>query len=118
MAEELYRILQERSIWVLEFRFRPEMDALIFDTLMEEITAELDRAASGSWVLDLSSVNYLSSAGLGLLVNIRQKLRQSRGKLALCGLSPRLVELFRSCCLERLFLIVPTRAAALKAIGR
>jgi anti-sigma B factor antagonist len=116
MADELFTIQQEKSARVLELRFRPEMDVLLMDTLLEAVVAELDRAGGGGWVLDLSNITYLNSAGLGLLVNIRQKVKQGRGKLAICGLSPRMMDLFKSCCLERLFLIVKTRAQALAEV--
>jgi anti-sigma B factor antagonist len=118
MAEELFQIQEVQSVSVLEFRFRPEMDALLFDTLMESITVRLDERAGRSWVVDLSQVSYLNSSGLGLLCNIRFKIRQGKGKLAICGMSPRLMELFRSCCLERLFVITNTRSEALAAVRR
>jgi anti-anti-sigma factor len=118
MADDLFIILEEKSVRILEFRLRPEMDAMLFDSLMAAVAMALDQRAGGAWVVDLSKVDYLSSAGLGLLVNIRQKIRQGKGKLALCGLSPRLIELFRSCCLERLFLILKTRDQATKEVAR
>jgi anti-anti-sigma factor len=117
MAEEVYRILQERSVGILEFRVRPDSDAMALDLLMEAIVAEFDTRKMSGWVVDLAQVKFLNSAGLGLLVNIRQKVRQSRGRLALCGLSAELMELFRSCCLERLFLIEKTRPAAVAAVS-
>jgi anti-anti-sigma factor len=118
MSKDYYRILDERSVGVVELRLHQDMDAMLFDGLLDSLGGEVDRRAGGAWVLDLSEVGYLSSAGLGLLVNIRQKVRQSRGKLALCGLSPKLVELFRSCCLERLFVIVKTRTDAVAVVSR
>jgi anti-sigma B factor antagonist len=117
MADSLFTIHQDKSARILEFHFRPEVDVLFMDTVMDAVAAELDRAAGSSWVLDLSNINYLNSAGLGLLVNIRQKVKQSRGKLAICGLSPRMLDLFKSCCLERLFTIVKTRAQALAEVS-
>ena len=118
MAEEIFKIIQEESVGVLEFRRRPDGDALALDGLMEAIVAEVDRRGTAAWVLDLAQVDYLNSAGLGMLCNIRFKVRQNQGKLALCGLSPKLMELFKSCCLERLFLIVRTRGEAVKAVGK
>jgi len=117
MAEQVIRILEERSIGILEFRLRPDSDALALESLMETISAEMESRTLGAWVVDLTQVSFLNSAGLGLMVNIRQKVRQSKGRLALCGLSPRLIELFHSCCLERLFLIVKTRSEAMKALA-
>jgi anti-sigma B factor antagonist len=117
MAKEVFRILQEQSVGILEFRTRPDSDAMALDVLMESIVAEFESRNVTAWVLDLSAVGFLNSAGLGLLVNIRQKVRQSRGKLALCGLSTGLMELFRSCCLERLFTIEKTREDAVAAVS-
>jgi anti-sigma B factor antagonist len=117
MAEEIFRILQERSVGIVEFRVRPDSDAMALDVLMETISIEFDNRKLTAWVLDLTQVRFLNSAGLGMLVNIRQKIRQSHGKLALCGLSNELMELFRSCCLERLFIIEKTRPAAVAAVS-
>jgi len=118
MAQELFIVLQERTATVFELLIHPDMDVLLFDALIDSISTHLDARTGWAWVLDLSKINYLSSAGLGLLVNIRQKVRKGNGKLALCGLSPKLMELFRSCCLERLFLIEATRPKALAALSR
>jgi anti-sigma B factor antagonist len=114
MADELFRIFDEKAVSVLELRIGPEIDALVMDTILEAVTAALRDGSA--WVLDLAQVAYLNSAGLGLLVNIRFKIRKSRGRLALCGLSPALVALFRSCCLEQLFTIVRSRDEALRAL--
>ena len=54
---------------------------------------------------------------LGLMVNMRQHVVQGSGKLVLCCLSPRLMEVFRACSLERLFTITKSRAEALNALG-
>jgi anti-anti-sigma factor len=118
MAEETFRIFQEQSVTIMEFRVRPDGDALALDSLMETITAEVEKRAMARWVLDLTEVAYLNSAGLGLLCNIRFKVKQAKGKLALCGLSPRMMELFRSCCLEKLFQIVKTRQDAVRALSK
>jgi anti-anti-sigma regulatory factor len=48
-----------------------------------------------------------------LLVNLRQRIKAGGGQLELSSLSPQLVEVFRTCCLERLFTIRRTRAEAL-----
>jgi anti-sigma B factor antagonist len=116
MADDLFSIIEERSISVLELRLPQEMDALLMDSVIETVTSRIQLRGGGAWVLDLTQVKYLNSAGLGLLVNIRHKIRQSRGRLAVCGLSPAMSELFRSCCLEQLFQIVRTRQDAIAAV--
>jgi anti-anti-sigma factor len=118
MPDEVYRIVEERAVGVVEFRLRPDTDSLAMDDILEAIAAEMVTRALAAWVVDLSQVSYLNSAGLGLLCNIRFKVKELRAKLALCGLSPRLMELFRSCCLERLFVIAKTRQQAMEVVLR
>jgi anti-anti-sigma factor len=59
----------------------------------------------------------MGSSALGLMVNIRQCILQAGGDLVLCGLSPQLLRIFRTCCMERLFRISKTQADALKVVG-
>jgi anti-sigma B factor antagonist len=117
MADQLFRIFQEQNVSVVEFQLRPEVDVLLLDRVLEGLAAELaTHPGGGAWVLDLTQVSYLNSAGLGMLVNIRFKVRAAGGKLALCGLSVKLMELFKSCCLERLFVIAKTRSEAIAVL--
>ena len=56
----------------------------------------------------------MGSSLLGLMINIRVRILQGGGRLVLCGLSPALMQIFRTCCLERLFSIAQTRDDAVK----
>ncbi len=55
---------------------------------------------------------------LGLMVNIRQVVLKAQGKLVLFAMNDRLVRIFETCCLERLFTIVPGRAEAIRHATR
>jgi anti-anti-sigma factor len=55
---------------------------------------------------------------LGLIVNIRQQIKSGGGRLIVCGMSPRLTEIFHNCSMERLFTIVKTRPDALKNLSK
>ncbi len=45
-------------------------------------------------VMDLSDVNYISSAGLGALFSIKKKLMENKGELLFTGLQPQIKKLF------------------------
>ena len=45
-------------------------------------------------VLDLSAVEYLSSAALGKLLTMEKKVRAAKGRLMLCGIRPEIFEVF------------------------
>lgn len=105
------------GVQVLELALpRVGVDMYEFDRLNEEIarvTAD-DRAAR--WVLDLDGSQYIGSAILGVLVNLRQRIRGGGGHLALCGLSDPLAETMRTCSLYNLFSVAATRADAIRLV--
>ncbi|PKL47302.1 MAG: anti-sigma factor antagonist [Planctomycetes bacterium HGW-Planctomycetes-1] len=54
-------------------------------------------------VIDFSSVQFLSSAVLGLLIRISKKINEHKGKLKLCGISSRIYEIFKITRLDEIF---------------
>ena len=58
-------------------------------------------------VLDISSVEYLSSAGLGRLVALLKKAMAGGGSLHLAGLRPEIQELFEVMRLTQIFKLFP-----------
>ena len=99
----------------MELTIPESLDDADFDRLSESVLTVLAGQSQAGWVLDLTSLGYAGSALLGLIVNIRQRVRQSGGRLVLCGLSPRLLTIFQTCSLERLFRIVRNKEDALRA---
>lgn len=115
MAQDLFRTTQEGSVHVLELRFPAQVDSGEFDRLNEAVLTTLATDPGGRWVMDLSALSYMGSSLLGLMVNARQRILLAGGRLALCGLSPQLMRIFMTCCLERLFVIRHTRPEAVRA---
>jgi len=115
---ELFQVHQAETARVIEFHLPDSMDPLEFDPLNESILSLLDGDAGAKWIVDLSRVSYMGSAMLGLMVNLRHRIKRAGGRLVLCGLSPRLLEIFRTCCMERLFTITANRPQALKLAAK
>jgi anti-sigma B factor antagonist len=115
MSANLYRLSKAGSVNVVDLTLPNSLDIDEFDRLNEGILELIRSEPEGQWVLDLSQVAYLGSAALGLLVNLRQQIKQSGGRLVLCGLSPQLMHIFKTCCMERLFRITKTRKDAIAA---
>jgi len=118
MDSSQIQVSQDQSINVMKFNLPEWIDSLEIDGLMDLALRSLDKSAGERWIIDLSDVAYLGSAMLGLMVNLRERIRQAGGKLVLCGLSPELLRIFQACCLERLFTIAKTRPEAITAAGR
>ena len=66
----------------------------------------LDNMA-GVVTLDCSGLDYISSAGLGVLLKTQKRLLAANGKLRLAGLKPHLVDVFTYSGFDQLFEIEP-----------
>lgn len=116
-SSQRYIVVPMGAVRVIELRLPDELEALEFDTLNSELAALILQAGAAKWVIDLAATSYLGSALLGMLVNVRTKVRQSRGKLAVCGLNNEIQRVLRLGSMDRLFTIVETRDDAIAVIG-
>lgn len=101
----MINLIDEPELRVIELSLPQAMDNLELDQLNEALLNAVKQSAARKWVLDLSRVEYMGSAMLGVLVNLRQRVNESHGRLVLCGMSAELTEIFRTCCLDRLFTV-------------
>ena len=115
---ELFRHHPAGEAHVVELMLPDALDPLDFDRLNEALLGAVDANVGGAWVLDLTHTTYMGSAVLGLLVNLRQRVKTGRGQLALCSMSPALLGIFHACSLQRLFVIAKSRDEALHALRR
>jgi anti-anti-sigma factor len=79
--------------------------------------AALVTAGERRIVVDFSEVEYISSAGLRVLLLLAKQMRVDHGRLALCGLGDRVRQVFELAGFLPLFVIASTRAAAVDQIA-
>jgi anti-anti-sigma factor len=72
-------------------------------------------AEKPSMVIDLSGLDYVSSAGLRVLLMAAKRIKTAHGALALSGLKPHVQEVFDVSGFSSIFTIRPDRDAALAA---
>ncbi len=94
------KILEESQIQALESSFLPLIE--------ENNPAKL--------VVDFSNVRFLTSSVLGLLIRLSKKIYESGGVLRLCGIQPKIYEIFKITRLDKVFDIYPTRQEALEGL--
>jgi anti-sigma B factor antagonist len=63
------------------------------------------------------NLEYISSAGLRVLITVAKKLKAGRKQLALCNLSEKIHEVFDVSGFTAIFKIYPTKEEALEALG-
>ncbi|BBK31036.1 anti-sigma B factor antagonist/stage II sporulation protein AA (anti-sigma F factor antagonist) [Stella humosa] len=67
-------------------------------------------------VLDLSQLDYISSAGLRTLLVVAKRVEGAKGKIGLAALKPNVREVLEVGGFDRIFAIHADRAAALAAV--
>lgn len=68
-------------------------------------------------VLELTSIEYVSSAGLRVVLMLAKKLQRGGGALVLCGMSAGVREVFDIAGFSKILTIEPDRASALTRLG-
>jgi anti-sigma B factor antagonist len=69
-------------------------------------------------IVDFSTVQFLTSSVLGLLIRLSKKVYEAQGKLRLCSISPKILEIFRITRLDKIFEIFPNVDEAMIGLKR
>lgn len=78
----------------------------VTDSNLEIVAKSFENILSGGiqyLIVDFSAIDDISPAGIGLLLALRQKLRDRRGDLILCSMRPRMERMNRVLGLEGYF---------------
>ncbi len=69
-------------------------------------------------VIDMTGVDYMDSAGLGMVVYVFGAIREKQGTLRICSVAPRLQTLLQLTKTDTFLSIDQTRAESLAALAR
>lgn len=67
-------------------------------------------------IIDLSQVNYISSRGLGMLVDIHRKCEKGKGKLVVFGAGQDLMNILNLTALDKYFNMAKSKEEAVKKL--
>ncbi len=82
----------------------------------EESFARVLASGTPRLAIDMSQLEYISSAGLRVLLVVSKKVQQAQGKMVLFGLVPNVREVFSISGFDRIFSIQADQAAAVAAM--
>ena len=68
-------------------------------------------------ILNLEKVNFLDSSGLSWLVACHKRFQQQGGRMILCAIPPRIVQVLQFCRMDRLFGVADDEADARGQLG-
>ncbi len=78
---------------------------------------ELVKAGKTKFILDMSKVPYVDSAGLGVLVGCNSKVKNSSGEMRLAAVEARVLQLLKLAFLDSIFTVDASVGDASKAMG-
>jgi anti-sigma B factor antagonist len=108
------QIAEERHGETLVLRPSGRLDRTTSPELERVLLGQIEGGAV-RLLIDLAGIDYVSSAGLRVLLVAGKRTKAAQGALALCGLKPAIREVFEISGFASLFPIHPDAAAALAA---
>ena len=111
------QIAQEQQDGVVVVVPRGRIDSTTSGAL-EAHFAGLSKAAQPRIVVDFSNVDYISSAGLRVMLTLAKRVRDARGGLALCSLGDTVRQVFELAGFLPLFSIEGSRDVAVRTVGQ
>jgi len=106
-----------RDVTVVNFSDSSILDTLQVQQIGEELYELIDDRATRKMILDFTNVKFLSSSALGVLITVRKKADEIKGKVVLCGMKPDLRKIFKITNLEKLFDFYDNEEKALNYFG-
>jgi anti-sigma B factor antagonist len=115
MAETIppLSVTQQKDVRVIEFTNNRILDEANIAEIGTGLGALIEERNNPKLLLDFATVDHLSSAALGMLINADKKIKQKNGQLRLANIKPQIFEVFVITKLNKLFKILPNREEAL-----
>jgi anti-sigma B factor antagonist len=114
MTEQTSRlkVKEFKGVSIVEFADRKILDELCILEIQEELEKLVKEKAGGNLLLCFKSVEHLSSAALGMLITLKNRVEEHKGKLKLSDINPQIYEVFKITRLNKMFDIHSTIDAA------
>ena len=107
------RVSEQDQTTCIHFVDRNILDEANIQQIGEEISAIVDSRPQPRILISFENVDHLSSAALGTLITINNKIRSKEGQLRLANIDPQIFEVFVITKLNKLFQIHESSEQAL-----
>ena len=108
-------VSESGDVTVVRFVDRKILDEANIQELGQEMYSLVEKDSRKNLLLNFSTVEFLSSAALGKLINLDKKIKAIGGKLKLSNIRPEIYEVFAITKLNRIFDIKENEEEALGA---
>lgn len=119
MASETSRLRTKKvgDVTQVEFIDRNILDEANIQSIEREILGIADGTPKPRIVVNFTGVEHLSSAALGMLITVNNRVRSRSGQLRLAAIDPQIYEVFVITQMNKLFGIHPSVAEAVKSLA-
>ena len=111
------RVQDQDGVKRIEFVERNILDEANIQQIGEEIGRVVDAQETPKVLISFTNVDHLSSAALGTLITINNKIRGKDGQLRLAEIDPQIYEVFVITKLNKLFQIFDTSEQAMASFA-
>lgn len=105
------------DVTVVDFQEARILDAAQIETIGQQLYRFVDEMDRKKLILDFTKVQFLASAAVGVLLQLRKKVAAINGRLVICGLRKELKQVFEIMRITKLFTFTPDENAALREFG-
>ena len=116
-AASRLRVQDQDGVTCIQFIDRNILDEANIQQIGEEILALVDSVDQPRILISFENVDHLSSAALGTLITINNKIRSKSGEFRLADIDPQIYEVFVITKLNKLFQIHETSDQALASFA-
>ena len=111
------RVNDQEGVIRIEFVDRNILDEANIQQIGEEISRLIDSNSQPKILISFQNVDHLSSAALGTLITINNKVRGKDGQLRLAEIDPQIYEVFVITKLNKLFQIYDSADQAMASFS-
>ena len=101
------------DVMVVHFLDTRILDVVNINQIAEELSDIVEKKNYTRLLLNLTNVEYLSSAVLAKLIGLHKRLKELRGELRVCSVRDSIMEVFRITKLDKVFDIQSTEEEGL-----
>lgn len=110
-------IQSDEGVSVVSFQARSISDYNGISAAAEELRKFIDENSPRAVVFDFERVKFFSSQVLGLLLEIRAKLKDTKGEVVISAIDPQLYRVFKITNLNKIFRFFNDKESAVKALA-
>jgi len=103
------------DVTLVNFVDKKILDEQNIQMIGDDLFRLVDELGRKKVLLNFSNVEFMSSAALGKLIRLHQRLHSLGGKLILCGISKAILEIFEITKLDKMLTIVKEENTALNS---